>query len=386
MREGKWPRLRRRLVRRRFAQSLPTGIGQRTVGERVERERIARAREVTDAGGEGDVADVRDLGPPADHRLDSACDVGLRKDPADLALPGSSELVACSHSSLEPVDCDESLGLLEDIVDGSAVGRNLCEHHRHVRAALPRPPDSVPKALLELATVEEPRLRITRRQLGQASLASVARGRVPNGDELTFRRRVVDDPPRHENSNAIAAATAEGELRDRPPGRRPAPRATPRARGRAPGGQNGNGSASPEKLVAIEPEQVAKTPVDRDDPTVADEHEPVGNRREQRASLVPLTVERRRVRRRLAAPPNQSTKTPRERKRESSGGRKPRPGRGGAACRTDTTAAAPAVTRRRAGERPPSSVWTASLMRRPRARCARTCATPCPRARSATCP
>ena len=108
------------------------------------------------------------------------------------------------------------------------------------------------------------------------------------------------------------------------------------------GGQNGNGPASPRKLVALEPEEVAKAPVDRADPTFADEQEPVGNRGEQRANLVPLTVERRREAppRRAAEPEHEE---PREGKREGSGGCKPQARARWAASRTDTTAAAPAV-------------------------------------------
>ena len=136
----------------------------------------------------------------------------------------------------------------------------------------------MPETLLELATVEEPRLRITRRQLGQASLASVARGRVSNGDELARRRRVVHDPPSGENSNAIAPAVAEGELgADLPTGlelRVPRLDLVTMLRG-----PEGEWVGLPEKLLAIESEQVAETPVDRDDTPVADEHEAVGYRR-----------------------------------------------------------------------------------------------------------
>ena len=135
------------------------------------------------------------------------------QDPADLALPGSSELVACPHSSREPCStatrasgCSKTPSTARPrSQSGPAPPSRSC------RSSAPAGPRAEP--LLELATVEEPRFRITRRQLGQASLAPVARGRVPNGDELSRGAALVrDDPARQVNADPVATPITECHL------------------------------------------------------------------------------------------------------------------------------------------------------------------------------
>ena len=79
------------------AGAVATGGRERSVGQRVERERVTRARQVADACRQPHAADVAQLGAPPGDRLHAARHVRLRKDPAELAVVRPRELVARAH-------------------------------------------------------------------------------------------------------------------------------------------------------------------------------------------------------------------------------------------------------------------------------------------------
>jgi hypothetical protein len=170
------------------------------------------------------------------------------------------------------------------------VKRHLRQHDRQVRVGLLGQPNCVREARLELAAVEQPGLLVAGRELGQPTLAAVARRDVADSHEVTAGSgAVVDGPPGDEDPNAVAAAMAERELGDELAARFelgvprldlvPVLRRPERER-----------SLLTEQLLPVEAEQVAESAVDGADPPVPDDHQTVGECRQERSGRIPFAV------------------------------------------------------------------------------------------------
>ena len=157
----------------------------------------------------------------------------------------------------------------------------LQQHECQRLAVGPRTPNSANEQPLELEVVVEPGHGIPAAELGEAALTTAARRHVAHGQDVAQRAAVVRHPPsRDRDVDSLAVPAAERQLSFELPAALeifvPGLELVPKL-----GGPERKRLSFTHELRALESEQLAQAAVDRTDSAVLDEHQPVGDRRQE---------------------------------------------------------------------------------------------------------